>query len=666
MDPSLISDPREQKWVAEIGEILDRQLEMTLEIPPVSIFKIPETITTKKPEAYKPQHVGFGPYHHFQPGPYSKMQQKKLVLLQRLLQDHKINDFRDAVLDKVKKRVPVIRACYDTFLQDDNVSMAWVFAIDGLFLLNLFQTSANKHPTLDPTKRLLAQDIMMVENQIPFLVLKEIHEVLHSSSSTNFPPSEFQSFSAIHSPPLQENLVVEKQIPFTEMNESKEVLYSDLLPSVHSQILPSVFQSFTEIHSPQLQEQMMGDNQVPFMEVEETGEVLYSSNFSFPIGSKTVIHDLPIIHLSSKTSSSDNNFQVSLIQSSNVDQHLPILYSSLGTETDFPLLSDNNFSPFIFRSFSETHSPLELCSWSQAPTHVEHLLHYMYGSIINNKPRPIIRYDDCMMEDMPYHPIGGSGPSNSGVTNPINNVLNFLQKVPQKEFVKLYEQTVTSLHNFSTNKTTIPSASELQRATRFRFHDLPKDEGIENIHIEENNIICLPRVTLNNESEVILRNLVAYETLMPHSADQSLPLTEYMGLMCGLIVNVEDVKLLKKENIIKGELGEGEVVKIFVGMSGSIMSLKTKINKCKLQEVIDEVNKVYKSRPRIRAYLLMKKLASWVLVVLTHMGSFVGATWKIVAFMISIVTVFMLTYQAYCDVYGCDKSNATMLPYASS
>ncbi|KAK9062754.1 hypothetical protein SSX86_019944 [Deinandra increscens subsp. villosa] len=604
MDPSLISDPREQKWVAEISEILDRQLEIKLEIPPVSIFQVPETITSKKPEAYKPQQIGFGPYHHFQPGPYSKMQQKKLVLLQKLLQDHKINDFRGAVLDKVKKLVPVIRACYDTFLQDDNVSMAWVFAIDGLFLLNLFQTSAIKHPTLDPTKRLLAQDIMMVENQIPFLVLKEIHEALHSSSGTNFPPSEFQSFSAFHSPPLQENLVVENQIPCTVMKQSDEVLYSDLLPSVHSQILPSVFQSFTEIHSPQLQEQIMGDNQIPFMEVEDS-----------------VVHVLPYMEVE--------------------ETREVVLY-----------LSGNNFSPSIFRSFSETHSPLELCSPSQAPTHVEHLLHYMYGSIINNKPQ---LDDGIMTSAMPYH-LNADFPS-------MSRVLNFLQKVPQEEIVKLYEQVVTSLHNFSSNKTTIPSASELQRATRFRFHDLPKDEGIENIHIEENNMIYLPRVTLNNDSEVILRNLVAYETLMPHS--DHFPLTEYMGLMCGLIVNAEDVKLLKKENIIKGELGEGEVVKIFVGMSGSIMSLKTK-NKSKLQEVIDEVNKVYESRPRIRAYLLMRKLASWVLVGLTHIGSFVGATWKIVAFMISIVAVFMLTYQAYCDVYGCDKNNVTMLPYASS
>ncbi|KAJ0654923.1 hypothetical protein HanLR1_Chr14g0512641 [Helianthus annuus] len=179
----------------------------------------------------------------------------------------------------------------------------------------------------------------------------------------------------------------------------------------------------------------------------------------------------------------------------------------------------------------------------------------------------------------------------------------------------------------------------------------------------DDNNIYLPRITLNNDSEVILRNLVAYETLMPNS--NRFPLNEYMGLMCGLIVNVEDVKLLKKDNIIKGDLGEDEVTKMFIGISSSIMSLKTK-KESDLQEMIDKVNNVYERKPRIKAYLLAKKLANWLLVVLTTIGGFVGATWKIVAFMVSIVTVFMLTYQAYCDVYGCDNNKSAALSYASS
>ncbi|KAF5767463.1 hypothetical protein HanRHA438_Chr14g0634671 [Helianthus annuus] len=540
VDPSLIADPREQKWVGEISEIVKHQLEIKVEIPPVSIFKIPENITKIKPEAYKPQQIGFGPYHHFQPGPYTKMEQKKLVVLQKVLQYHKIKDFRLDVLDKVENLVPVIRACYEMFLQDDNVSLAWVSAIDGLFLLNLFETYDNKQVKVNPTQRLLAQDIMMVENQIPFMVLKEIHEALNTSSGTNFSPSVF--------------------------------------PSLRS---------------------------------EEDDQLITASSTTFSL--------------------------------------------------DLPSHSNLTFSPSIFRSFSEIHSPLELCSPSNAPNHVEHLLHYMYDSIINNDPLknihiPVSSTKPSVMSDY-IPPL-----SLSDITNSISHVSNFLKKVPEKEIAQLYEQTVTSLQNFSKHKITIHSASKLQGIAGFEFHDLPKDGGVENVYMDDNNIY-LPRITLNNDSEVILRNLVAYETLMPNS--NRFPLNEYMGLMCGLIVNVEDVKLLKKDNIIKGDLGEDEVAKLFIGVSSSIMSLKTK-KKSDLQEMIDQVNNVYERKPRIKAYLPVKKLANWLLVVLTTIGGFVGATWKIVAFMVSIVTVFMLTYQAYCDVYGCDNNKSVVLSYASS
>nr|GEU90499.1 putative UPF0481 protein At3g02645 [Tanacetum cinerariifolium] len=66
------------------------------------------------------------------------MEQKKLDVVRKVLQDNGIKDFKIIVLDKVGKLVPVIRSCYDMFLQGDDDSLAWIFTIDGLFLLNLF------------------------------------------------------------------------------------------------------------------------------------------------------------------------------------------------------------------------------------------------------------------------------------------------------------------------------------------------------------------------------------------------------------------------------------------------------------------------------------------------------------------------------------------------
>ncbi|GKC08347.1 putative UPF0481 protein [Tanacetum coccineum] len=471
--PPLISDPRNQNWVAEISEILHQQRKVNIRNAVVSIFQVPETITTKKPEAYEPQLIALGPYHHFRPLPYKKMEQKKLVSVQRVLDYHKDLNFEISVLQEVGKLVPFVRASYDTFLECDNVSMAWVFSIDALFLLYLLHPydkeradlssctieikvpvdssspqSLHTHPTVDDqTKRSLAQDIMMVENQIPFIVLNKVNEAIHPSENNKF----------------------------------------------------------------------LGD---------------------------------------------------------------------------------------VFRCFSEFHSPLELCSESDAPKQIEHLLHYMYHSITKVPTKSLLT---------PHDPTGPSSssshhklPDPSLSINMVNSTSQHSEsakKVFKNEIVQLYEQAITILQNFSTSKVSIPSASKLLSKADFSFYPLPEHDSIEEIEIKDMKFF-LPVMTLNNDSEVILRNLVSYEILVANS--DRFPLTEYVSLMCGLISNVDDVKLLKEKEIIKGDLGHNEVAKLFVGMRSSIPRRKTN-EKSKLQREIEEVNKVYETT-RMKASLVFCSL----------------------------------------------------------
>nr|GFA32914.1 putative UPF0481 protein At3g02645 [Tanacetum cinerariifolium] len=206
-----------------------------------------------------------------------------------------------------------------------------------------------------------------------------------------------------------------------------------------------------------------------------------------------------------------------------------------------------------------------------------------------------------------------------------------------------------------------PSASKLHDRAKFRFHSLPKCEGIRNIVIHGKDFY-LPCVTLSTSSDITLRNLIAYEILMTNSI--KLPLTEYIGLIAQLIVNVDDVELLQNENIIKGDLSEAEVVKLFTGMHTFITSMNLKEKK-ELQENIKEVKKVYESRLIMQPYLLLKKLAYWLLVALRAIGSWVEASWKIVVFMVSVVTLFILTWQAFTDVYDWYEAKDTLSSYAS-
>ncbi|KAL8242950.1 hypothetical protein R6Q59_013252 [Mikania micrantha] len=481
IDPSLLSNPKEQKWVDETSKILNHQLETDIEINSVTLFQVPETITTKKAETYEPQQIGLGPIHHFQPQTYKKMEQKKLDVMQKVLKDNDIKDYELTILDNVKKVVPIVRSCYDMFLEHDDEHLTWVFAIDGLFLLNLFHNYNQPELTeVGLKERLVAQDVLMVENQIPFMVLKEIYEALHSSSGSSLSPS-------------------------------------------------------------------------------------------------------------------------------------------------------NNFSPPIFRIFCTIHSPLKLCLEWQAPSNVDHLLQYMYYSIVNNVC-PFV-----FVERPLSHPL------------PETDVSKILENMPKDEIVQAYEQTISMLETFTQTKTLIPSASKLHDAG-FRFHSLLEHNGIKDTRVWEKDVY-LPVVTLNKDSEVILRNLVAYETLTSNS--NSFPFAEFMVLMCALVVNVDDVKRL--DNVIKGDLPADEVVKIFTGMSGSIPDMKT-TEKTKLQKTIDKINMAYSSRLSMTPYFFLKRLAHWLLVALKAIGGFIESSWKIVAFILSLVSVFTLTSQAYCDLFGCGKT----------
>lgn len=64
--------------------------------------------------------------------------------------------------------------------------------------------------------------------------------------------------------------------------------------------------------------------------------------------------------------------------------------------------------------------------------------------------------------------------------------------------------------------------------------------------------------------------------------------------------------------------------------------------------------------PSVKIQLLLRKLAHWLLVVLKAIRGFVDASWKIVAFMVSIVTVFLLMMQAYCNIYGCNQTKLAL------
>ncbi|XP_052182869.1 putative UPF0481 protein At3g02645 [Diospyros lotus] len=166
----------EQRWVIQIRKTLDEQvLEEEVDIP-VCIFNVPKKLLATDPYSYIPQHVALGPYHYWRPDLYEK-QRHKLAAAKRtqkqLPQDFKFQHF----VDEVAKLENQIRGCYHKYLDFNGETLAWMMAVDAAFLLEFIQAPVGRKSAHGAILR----DLVMLENQIPMVLLTKLLEFLQFS-----------------------------------------------------------------------------------------------------------------------------------------------------------------------------------------------------------------------------------------------------------------------------------------------------------------------------------------------------------------------------------------------------------------------------------------------------------------------------------------------------
>ncbi|KAM3700123.1 hypothetical protein ACB098_05G074200 [Castanea mollissima] len=180
---------------------------------------------------------------------------------------------------------------------------------------------------------------------------------------------------------------------------------------------------------------------------------------------------------------------------------------------------------------------------------------------------------------------------------------------------------------------TIPSVSDLSKAG-VKF--LPTNGSILTITFDVKTVtFYLPTVSLDVNTEVILRNLVAYEA---SNASGPLVFTRYTELMNGIIDTEEDVKVLRERGIILNRLkSDGEVANLWNGMSKSIRLTKVPF----LDKVIEDVNKHYNGRWSVKSEKFFK--------------IYVFGSWQFLTLLAAVMLLVMMAMQAVCSVYSCAR-----------
>lgn len=252
----------EQRWVSTINKTLSKQIAIDIAPPPTCIFRVPKTLVDEKAEAYIPSVIGLGPFHHLRPEMHRMMRYKIAAAIRILTQDQQDHNVQQIVVDRLKDIEPHIRACYEEYLDIDDESLSSMLAIDGLYLLARIGYDQNTTNHVASSDHLAAstsqdnaakgieikddkitadqeeieikpaedhiestvintiswssvakipeevmktpRDIMMLENQIPLIVLKEIVKVIHVNQRTDRQPKSLdellQAYCEQHSP----------------------------------------------------------------------------------------------------------------------------------------------------------------------------------------------------------------------------------------------------------------------------------------------------------------------------------------------------------------------------------------------------------------------------------------------------------------------------------
>lgn len=171
----------------------------------VSIFRVPKFLKDTKREAYVPQRVSLGPYHQGS-AELPSMGHHKGRALRRMMKRFNANknlpvdlnhmDFANRAIDEIANLEKEIRDSYEENINCDRETLARMLCLDGCFLIEVLRAQeALRTPArynvsreeayecydpifgekkLDYAAKDVRSDLLILENQIPFIVLLKL------------------------------------------------------------------------------------------------------------------------------------------------------------------------------------------------------------------------------------------------------------------------------------------------------------------------------------------------------------------------------------------------------------------------------------------------------------------------------------------------------------
>ncbi|CAH9129825.1 unnamed protein product [Cuscuta epithymum] len=550
----------EGRWISQGPRTLDSEHIIEIDFTP-TIFQVPQSLKETAPEAYTPRLLGLGPYHHLRPDLHSSHTQKLTMIKKFQKNSQQLLKTPFFSSKKMKDIEPVVRSHYDKYLDLEGETLEYITHLDSFFLID-FLGAYDKNTdaaNLEPFRKALAKDVIMMENQIPAIALEEMGK-------------ELELFSPVKS--AKDVNMMENEVPAIAPAKKMKGRLPTLIP----------------------------------LEESVTENMLYSQ---------------------------------------------------------------------LFYYFCKAHSPLEVSSlWDNIRGKSAHLLEHMYYLVLHVNPYKLegIFAKESVIIDAGTELL--TALNELGLGGPLIKPLLFGFKAIQvienstlaKEIVSGRRNKEQEANIKATQKAgavishiCLPSASELSEKHGVDFRVL-EGVGIMGIRLDveeaKKPALYLPPIHFKYDSDVVLRNLVAYEAAVATTKETTLELAEYVVLMANLLQTPKDVAMLRERGIIMGNvLGDGEVVEIFngiekcVGKSERVSASKEVKNQVKA--MVEEWEKK-KGKTWKRVQRSVEKEIKYAIEVMRK-PCVLGMKYLLYIFLALLVVLQIM--QAYCDVYGCRKDS---------
>jgi len=522
----------DQEWVIQISRALEEDLEDNAEGVPVSIFSVPKTLISLKPDAYIPQLIALGPYHH-QRLELFEMEHYKLTSAKRVQKHLQPIKFCHLV-NHIAESDSTLRAFYHRFLEFDRETLAWIFAIDASFLLEYLQTysakmegsfmqiSSKMAHVIDYTRRktthhAILRDIIMLENQIPLFLLREAHS-------------------------------------FYQLHED------------HDEVLATILMGFCNDLSP-----------IKYINYQHFREECLERG-----------------HL------------------------LELLYYMVAPKLQ--LVPDYEQE--------EPKDVEEICWFRKALKSFLASMFYINLALLCLLSKIYKSKAVMLLVTLPFKIISYLFRlRNKG---DINNLISSAGSVA--------EEVESASHGMKDERPlaeeiAIPSVTQLHKiGVKFR----PSKGGLGSINFDKScGTFYLPVIHLDDNSEVVMRNLVAYEACI---APEVMLFTRYTELMNGIIDTEEDVRILREAGIILNRLkSDKEVATLWNGMTKSVRVTKVPV----LDKAIEGANTYYSDSWKAKMNVIMNK--------------YIFGSWPCLTFLAANLLILMSTLETACSMYNCPK-----------